>query len=110
MFLLAIAQPCIVPSTGKMFDSKIGIWAFAKERPAARNSKNQQAVTMEWHQVSANKQKVCEMLIENVLPAIDRKWPVGLRRKTVLCQQDNTFVHLSLDNAEFVNSCKGKPC
>ena len=40
MFLLAIAQPRIVPSTGKMFDGKIGIWAFAKERPAARNSKN----------------------------------------------------------------------
>ena len=40
MFLPAIACPCIIPSTGKLFDGKIGIWAFAKERPAARNSKN----------------------------------------------------------------------
>ena len=48
------------------------------------------------------------MLIDNVLPAIDRKWPVGWRRKTVLCQQDNASPHLSSDNAEFVNSCKGK--
>ena len=105
---MAIARPCIIPSTREMFNGKIGIWAFAKERPAARNSKNRPAGTMEWHQVSANKQKVREMLIENVLPAIDRKWPVGWRRKTVLCQQDNASPHLSLDDAEFVNSCKGK--
>ena len=64
---------------------------------------------MEWHQVSANKQKVHEMLLKNILPAIDRKWPVGWRRrKTVLCQQDNASLHLSLDNAEFLASCKGK--
>ena len=63
---------------------------------------------MEWQQVSANKQKVCEMLLENVLPAIDRKWPVGWRRKTVLCQQDNASLYLSLTNAEFLASCKGK--
>ena len=48
------------------------------------------------------------MLIKNILPAIDRKWPVGWRRKTVLCQQDNASPHLSLDNAEFVISLKGK--
>ena len=64
MFLSAITHPCIIPSTREMFDSKIGIWAFAKERPAARNSKNCPAGTMEWHQVSANKQKVREMLLE----------------------------------------------
>ena len=29
MFLLAIARPRIIPSTGEMFDGKIGIWAFA---------------------------------------------------------------------------------
>ena len=40
IFLLAIARPCIIPSTGEMFDGKIGIWAFAEERPATRNSKN----------------------------------------------------------------------
>ena len=91
-----------------MFDGKIDIWAFAKEHSTARNSKNQLAGTMEWHQVSANKNKVHEMLIDNVLPAIDRKWPVGWRRKTVLCQQDNASPHLSLDNAEFVNSRKRK--
>ena len=108
MFLLAIAQPRIVPSTGKMFDGKIGIWAFSKERPAARNSKNWPAGTMEWHQVSANKQKVCEMLIDNILPAINRKWPVGWRRKTVLCQQNNASPHLSSNKAEFLDSRKRK--
>ena len=48
------------------------------------------------------------MLINNVLPAIERKWPVGWRRKTVLYQQDNASSHLSFDNAEFVNSYEGK--
>ena len=55
MFLSAIARPCIIPSTGKMFDGKIGIWALAKERPAACNIKNHPKGTMEWHQVLANK-------------------------------------------------------
>ena len=45
----AIACPCIIPSTGKMFDSKIGIWAFAKERPTACSSKNCPKGKMEWH-------------------------------------------------------------
>ena len=40
ILLSAIACWRIIPSTGKMFDGKIGIWAFAKEHPAARNSKN----------------------------------------------------------------------
>ena len=39
MILLAIAHPCIIQFTGEMFDGKIGIWTFAKEHPAARNSK-----------------------------------------------------------------------
>ena len=40
MFLSAIALLRTIPSTSKIFDRKIGIWAFAKERPAACNSKN----------------------------------------------------------------------
>ena len=102
MLLSAIAHPCIIQSTNKMFDRKIGIWAFTKERLAARNSKNRPAGTMEWHQVSATKQMVCAVLIENVLPAIDRNWHVGWRTKTALCQQDNASPHLLSNNAEFV--------
>ena len=82
----AIACPFIIQSTSEMFDGKIGIWVFAKERLDACSSKNRPVGTLEWHQVSANKQKVREMLIENVLPAIKGKWPVGWRRKAVLCQ------------------------
>ena len=48
------------------------------------------------------------MLIKNILAAIDRKWPVGWRRKTVFCQQDNASPHLSSNNIEFLESCKGK--
>ena len=108
MFLSAIACPCITPSTGEMFNGKIGIWEIDEELPAACNSKNQPAGIMKWHQMSANKQKIREMLIDNVLPAIDRKRPVGWRRKTVLCQQDSTSPHLLSNNAEFLLSCKGK--
>ena len=107
MFLLAIACTCIILLTGKMFNDKIGIWAFAKEQPAACNSKNQPKGTMEWHQVLANKEQVHCMLIENVLPAIDRKWPAGWHCKTVLCQQDNA-PHLLPDDAKLLASQKGK--
>ena len=48
------------------------------------------------------------MLSEKFLPAIDMKWPVGWRRKTVLCQQDNASPHLLLDNAKFFAACKEK--
>ena len=77
MFLSAIACPCIIPLMGKIFNGKIGIWAFAKEWPATCNSKNQPKGKMEWHQVLANKKQVHCMPIENVIPAIERKWHAG---------------------------------
>ena len=101
VFLSIIAQPRIVPSTGEMFDGKISIWAFAKERPATRSSKNRLKGTMGWHQLLANKKQVHYILIGKVLPAINMKWHDRWRRKTVLCQHDNMSPHLLLRNAKF---------
>ena len=63
---------------------------------------------MEWHQVLANKEQVCCMLVNNILPEIDQKWPAGWHCKTALCQQDNASPHLLSDNAKFLAACKSK--
>ena len=108
IFLSAIAQPCVITLTGELWGGKIGIWAFGKELLAACNSKNCPKGTLEWHQVSANKEQVCCMLVEKVLPAINMKWLVRWRQKTVLCQQDNASSHLLSYNTKCLAACKEK--
>ena len=63
---------------------------------------------MQWHQVSANRQQLHCMLVEKVLPAINMKWLVRWRQKTVLCQQDNASSHLLSYNTKCLAACKEK--
>ena len=42
------------------------------------------------------------MLINNVLPAINNKWPQGQRNRTIWIQHDNATSHIQDDDALFV--------
>ena len=47
MVLTAVARPRYGKGGKVRFDGKIGIWAFVKETPAAKNSKNREKGTLE---------------------------------------------------------------
>ena len=108
MFLSAVACPRIVPLTGELWDGKSGIWAFAKAVEAKRSSKNRLKGTIEWRAMQASKEKVREMLLEQVFPAINKKWPKDFCCSPVIVQQDNVLPHILSDDPVFRSSCACK--
>ncbi|XP_026436146.1 uncharacterized protein LOC113334008 [Papaver somniferum] len=97
MFTAAVARPQYDSSGNLIFDGRIGIWAMVKV-PAARNSKNRKAGTLETKPIDpVDKKVLMEFLIGKVLPAIRAKWPTGNTR-TIYIQQDNAKPHISKDD------------
>ncbi|XP_026383686.1 uncharacterized protein LOC113279201 [Papaver somniferum] len=104
MFTAAVARPQYDSSGNLIFDGKIGIWAMVKKVPAARNSKNRKAGTLETKPIDPVDKKVSmEFLIDKVLPEIRVKWPTGNTR-TIYIQQDNAKPHISKDDEKFKNA------
>ena len=65
--------------------------------PTQRNSKNRRRGELETKPIqSITKDQTRTMLIDQVLPAIREKWPIGTS-KTIYIQQDNAKLHI-LDN------------
>ena len=80
MFITAVARPCWDRISKKMFDGKIGMWYFVTYDPAKYNSKNRPKGTIVTKPIaSVNKDKVREMILRNLIPAIKRNLP--LRKK-----------------------------
>ena len=73
MFLSAVACPRIVPSTGELWNGKLGIWAFAEAVKAKRLLKNCLKGTIEWKAMQETKEMVRAMLSDQVFPTINRK-------------------------------------
>ena len=68
MFLIAVTRPIYDAEGNCIFDGKIGIWPFAEESIAIRNSVNRPEGTIEWKGYSVNREAIREMLFVNVLP------------------------------------------
>ena len=84
-----------------MWDGKVGIWPFARREAAKRNSVNRTAGTLEWKPISVDREVYRAMLIDNVLPAIQEKWPVATKQQLIRIQQDNAPVHIKTDDPIF---------
>ena len=74
--------------------------------PAVRNSINRPAGTPVTINLAVTKQKNADMIIINVLPAIQDKWPLNNegKNKTIFMQHDNTSTHFGSNNGIFVES------
>ena len=94
MFLCAVARPRAVGDD--MFDGKIGIWPFAKLKPAVNSSRNRPAGTLEWKEETINKQTYTDMIKNKLLPAIQDKFPHN-ENTTVRIQHDNATPHRAMD-------------
>jgi hypothetical protein len=92
MFLSAIARPRYDTGRDQWFNGKIGLWPIAHEVPAQRASVNRPRGTLEWKDLTMDKPRYTQYLLEKVIPAIMEQWPRANR--TVRLQQDNATPHL----------------
>ena len=81
MCLCASARPRQNHETGEWWDGKIGMWFFAEKVPAQRTSKNRPAGTIETKSITINTINFVKMVIDDLLPAIEEKWPAWAPKK-----------------------------
>jgi hypothetical protein len=92
MFLAAVARPRYDEHGTCTFDGKIGMWPIVERTPAARGSVNRPRGTIITKPIGCTRTVFRRMMVENVIPAIKRKWPDGNHNITV--QQDGASAHL----------------
>ena len=102
MCLTATARPRKNPVNGEWWDGKVGTWFFVEKVAAARTSKNRPAGTLETKTVKVTKEVTVDMILTNLLPAIEAKWP-QFTRKLVRIQQDNATPHPRPGSDERIN-------
>ena len=97
MFLCAVARPKRVGNAH--FDGKIGIWPFAHQVPALRNSIIRPAGTLEWKPVSVTTVTYTKMLRDKVILAIHDKFPHEVT-PLITIQHNNAPPHKAMDDKE----------
>ena len=81
------------PVNGEWWDGKVGTYFVVEKVAAAHSSKSHPAGTLEAKMVKVAKEVTVDMILTNLLPAIeDKKWP-QFARKLVRIQQDNATPH-----------------
>ncbi|GMF36945.1 unnamed protein product [Phytophthora lilii] len=96
MFLAAVARP-------RIWDGKLGIWAFTEEYVAQRRSKYRTKGTLCVRNIeSVTRDVYKEYLLTFLIPSIKAKWPAKDRSRPILIQQDNAKPHVSPFDPEIV--------
>ncbi|ETM00284.1 hypothetical protein L917_02979 [Phytophthora nicotianae] len=94
MFLAAVARPWYDFHRKTMFDGKIGIWPLVEQYTAQRSRINRPAGTILTKNIeSIDRTVIKRFLLDELIPAIKRKWPVRDRHLPILIQQDNARPH-----------------
>ena len=101
MFLCAMARPRWDNTTNTYWDGKIGIWPVGEFVPAQRASRNRPRGTPVWKNISITRDVYRDLLIQQLLPAVIAKWPVGCGRD-ILIQQDGAKSHIRADDEEWL--------
>jgi hypothetical protein len=104
MFLTAVAKPRYGEGGVVTFDGKIGTWAFVKETPALKKSKNRDKGALELKSVIVNRDVMRQYMCEKVVPAIQDMWPDEDEGRTIFIQQDNAKPHLLPDDNVFLQA------
>ena len=92
MCLTAMARPRQNPLTKEWWDGKIGTWFFIEKIAAQRSSKHRPKGTMESKPVKVNKLVFTQKCLDDLLPAIEAKWPTWAPKR-IRIQQDNATPH-----------------
>ncbi|ETV81167.1 hypothetical protein H257_05754 [Aphanomyces astaci] len=102
MFLCAVARPRFDVGRNRIFDGRIGMWPFVVKEPAQRSSKNRPRGRLVTQPQTVTSEVYLRMLTTKVIPAIQMKMPLAMKRSTVFIQQDNARPH-----AQSVNNSDG---
>lgn len=96
MFLCAMAPPRWLPN-GTWWDGKVDIQPFGKYTNTQRNSVNRPAGTEEFKKKTIDRDKHREMMINEVVPAIQSTFPTceQSRCDTICIQQDGAPSHIT---------------
>ena len=97
MFLVAIARPRTLPD-GTYWDGKIGCWPFGEEVLALRTSPRRPAGTPEFSALSATKDAMRKLFVDELLPAILALAPPSMLDEPLFIQQDNAPAHIRNNN------------
>jgi hypothetical protein len=96
MFMAAVARPRYDAHKKKLFDGKIGVWAFAKKEAAQRSSKRRARGTLETKPVNVDAAVYKAMILDNVTPAVLLKMLKAQLTSGVWVQQDNAGPHRAM--------------
>jgi len=101
MFLCAQARPRMLPNR-QWWDGKIGIWPIGEYTVAQRTSVNRAAGTDEFQKQCVDRDKYRTMMINDVVPAIQSKFPTceQSRYGTIYIQQDGAPSHIPTKNED----------
>ena len=101
MFLCAMARPRRLPK-GTWWDGKIGIWPVGECMVAQRMSVNRAAGADEFKKQSVDRDEHREMMINNVVSAIQSKFPACEQNQcsTIYIQQDGAPSHIPTKNED----------
>jgi len=99
MFLCAQARPRQLHNR-QWWDGKIGIWPIGEYTVAQRGSANRPAGAEEFTKQSIDRDKYREMMINDVVPAIQSKFPTSEQSRygTIYIQQDGAPSHIPTKN------------
>ena len=98
MFLRAVARPRWSPHGQCTFDGKTGIFPFINRVAAVRDSTNRPRGSIEIKPTESVTQDVYRnMLKQNLIPTILRKWP-SEGPSIIFIQQDNARLHITNDD------------
>ncbi|VFQ76659.1 unnamed protein product [Cuscuta campestris] len=102
MFLCVVGRPLFAESGEVLWDGKVGIFHFTETVQAQRKSKNRAKGVLEVKPItSVTKQVTKDMLIKQVIPCIQEKWPSQLS-KDIQIQQDNARPHIQGLDSDFM--------
>ena len=101
MFLCAQARPRRLHN-GTWWDGKIGIWPIGEYTVAQRTSVNRPAGADEFTKQSIDRDKCREMMINDVVPAIQSRFPTSEQSRygTTCIQQDGAPSHIPTKNED----------
>jgi hypothetical protein len=109
MFLTAMARPRYDAEGNCTFDGKIGMWPFAEQVAAQRNSVNRPRGTLETKCISVKKRVYKDYMMNKVLPAIADKWPRNHEPElTIGIQADNPSSHNIWGDADWKEACQNQ--
>jgi hypothetical protein len=102
MFLCAQARPRWDYSNNQMWDGKLGIWPVGHWQPYVRGEKARQGLSR-WVDEKVTRDKYTELLVEKLLPSIEKQWPKNDWKKDgfeLIIQQDGAGAHIDTNKED----------